>query len=82
MRVNCVYPGLVPTAMGMKLAQDRVTVGLNESVEAAVGEVIEATPLGRLGDVSEMADAGAFLASDAARFISGIGLPVDGGMGM
>jgi NAD(P)-dependent dehydrogenase (short-subunit alcohol dehydrogenase family) len=29
-----------------------------------------------------MADAVVFLASDAARFITGIGLPVDGGMGM
>jgi NAD(P)-dependent dehydrogenase (short-subunit alcohol dehydrogenase family) len=29
-----------------------------------------------------MADAVVFLASDAARFITGVGLPVDGGMGM
>ena len=81
-RVNCVYPGLVPTEMGMKLAADMVTLGLWPSAEAAVGDVIGLTPLGRLGEVSDMADAVVFLASDASRFITGIGLPVDGGMGM
>ena len=81
-RVNCIYPGLVPTDMGMKLANDIVAAGLAASVEAAVGDVIGQTPLGRLGEVGDMADAVVFLCSDAARFITGIGLPVDGGMGM
>jgi 3alpha(or 20beta)-hydroxysteroid dehydrogenase len=81
-RFNCVYPGLVPTAMGQKLAVDVAELGLFESPEAAVGAVIEQTPLGRLGEVADMADAVVFLASDQARFITGIGLPVDGGMGM
>ena len=47
-----------------------------------VGAVIEQTPAGRLGEVSDMAEAVVFLASDQARFITGAGLPVDGGMGM
>jgi NAD(P)-dependent dehydrogenase (short-subunit alcohol dehydrogenase family) len=81
-RVNCVYPGLVPTAMGMQLAVDMAELGLFASPEAAVGAVVEQTPLGRLGEVPDMADAVVFLASDQARFITGIGLPVDGGMGM
>lgn len=81
-RVNCVYPGLVPTDMGMKLANDVVSVGLFPSAEAAVGAIVAQTPLGRLGTVADMADAVAFLCSDAARFITGAGLPVDGGMGM
>ena len=80
-RVNCVYPGLVPTDMGMQLAQDIVAAGLAPSVEAAVGDVIGQTPLGRLGEIGDMADAVVFLSSDASRFITGIGLPVDGGMG-
>ena len=67
--------------MGMQLAGDVVKAGLFPSVEAAVGAVIEQTPLGRLGEVSDMADAVVFLCSDAARFITGVGLPVDGGMG-
>jgi NAD(P)-dependent dehydrogenase (short-subunit alcohol dehydrogenase family) len=81
-RVNCIYPGLVPTEMGTQLAVDMATLGLFPSPEAAAGAVIGLTPLGRLGEVSDMADAVVFLASDAARFITGIGLPVDGGMGM
>ncbi|MBK6885742.1 MAG: SDR family oxidoreductase [Tetrasphaera sp.] len=81
-RVNCVYPGLVPTAMGQGLAVDCAEIGLFESPEAAVGAVIGLTPAGRLGQVDDMADAVVFLASDAAKFITGVGLPVDGGMGM
>jgi 3alpha(or 20beta)-hydroxysteroid dehydrogenase len=76
-RVNCIYPGLVPTEMGNQLAQDVVALGLFPS-----GAVVGLTPQGRLGEVSDMADAVVFLASDAARFITGAGLPVDGGMGM
>ena len=81
-RVNCIYPGLVPTEMGNQLAQDVVTCGLFPSVEEAVGTVVSLTPQGRLGEVGDVADAVVFLASDAARFITGAGLPVDGGMGM
>jgi len=81
-RVNCIYPGLVPTAMGAGLANDVAELGLFPSPEAAVGAVVELTPAGRLGAVEDMADAVVFLASDASRFITGAGLPVDGGMGM
>lgn len=81
-RVNCIYPGLVPTAMGAGLANDVAELGLFPSPEAAVGAVIELTPSGRLGQVDDMADAVVFLSSDAAKFITGAGLPVDGGMGM
>jgi NAD(P)-dependent dehydrogenase (short-subunit alcohol dehydrogenase family) len=81
-RVNCVYPGLVPTEMGNKLAQDVVDLGLFPSVPECVGAVVGLTPQGRLGEVADMADAVVFLASDAARFITGAGLPVDGGMGI
>ncbi|XVX20426.1 SDR family NAD(P)-dependent oxidoreductase [Actinomycetota bacterium] len=81
-RVNCVYPGLVPTEMGTGLAVSTAEAGLFESPEAAVGTVVELTPAGRLGTVEDIADAVVFLASDASRFITGAGLPVDGGMGM
>jgi len=81
-RVNCIYPGLVATAMGVGLAQDVADIGLFESPEAAVGAVVDLTPAGRMGTVEDMADAVVFLASDASRFVTGAGLPVDGGMGM
>jgi 3alpha(or 20beta)-hydroxysteroid dehydrogenase len=81
-RVNCIYPGLVPTAMGAGLANDVARIGLFASPEEAVGAVVELTPSGRLGEVADMADAVVFLASDAARFVNGAGLAVDGGMGM
>jgi 3alpha(or 20beta)-hydroxysteroid dehydrogenase len=81
-RVNCIYPGLVPTAMGAGLANDVARLGLFASPEEAVGAVVGLTPSGRLGEVADMATAVVFLASDAASFINGVGLPVDGGMGM
>lgn len=81
-RVNCVYPGLVPTEMGAGLADDMARLGLFGSAEEAVGAVVDLTPSGRLGTVEDMADAVVFLASDHARFVNGVGLPVDGGMGM
>ena len=81
-RVNCLYPGLVPTDMGMQLANDIVATGLAPDAVAAVSSVVEQTPLGRLGEVGDMADAAVFLCSNEARFITGAGLPVDGGMGM
>ncbi|MEH2552090.1 3alpha(or 20beta)-hydroxysteroid dehydrogenase [Bradyrhizobium sp. AZCC 2262] len=80
-RVNCLYPGLVPTDMGMQLANDIVAAGLAPDAGAAVASVVEQTPLGRLGEVGDMADAAVFLCSHEARFITGAGLPVDGGMG-
>ena len=81
-RVNCVYPGLVPTEMGNQLANDCASIGLFPSAAEAAGAVVGLTPLGRLGEVPDIADAVVFLASDGARFITGAGLPVDGGMGM
>ena len=81
-RVNCVYPGLVPTEMGNQLANDCATIGLFPTAADAAMAVAGLTPLGRLGEVAEIADAVVFLASDGSRFITGAGLPVDGGMGM
>ncbi len=81
-RVNCIYPGLVPTAMGAGLADDVAEIGLFGSPQEAVEAVVGLTPAGRLGEVADMADAVVFLASHSARFITGAGLAVDGGMGM
>jgi len=81
-RVNAIYPGLVPNEMGANLANDVASIGLFGSPEEAVGAVVEQTPSGRLASTEDIADAVVFLASDRAAFVNGAGLPVDGGMGM
>lgn len=81
-RVNCIYPGLVPNQMGANLANDVARIGLFGSPEEAVGAVVGLTPSGRLASTEDIAAAVVFLASDKAGFINGVGLPVDGGMGM
>jgi len=70
-RVNAVNPGW--TTNNMAGGDDRhAATGLNE-------EIKRGTPMGRRGTVAEIAGPVVFLASDAAGFISGICLAVDGG---
>jgi 3-oxoacyl-[acyl-carrier protein] reductase len=69
-RANVVAPGYVTT---------RLTDVLPE--EATAG-MLQATPLGRFGDPSDVAAAVRFLCSDEASFITGDVLLVDGGLGM
>ncbi|WP_276141693.1 SDR family oxidoreductase [Sciscionella marina] len=66
--------------MGNQPAADCARIGLFESPAQAAGAVVELTPQGRLGQVDDRADAVVFLSSDAATFITGAGLPIDGGM--
>lgn len=70
-RVNAVCPGptLTPLAEQTSTAEDRE-------------EVRQASPLGRWGTPRDQAEATAFLASDAASFITGAVLDVDGGVNL
>ena len=71
-RANAVLPGLVRTPlMEPMLARPGVT-------EAFLGQ----TPLGRIAEGADVADVVTFLASPAARWITGASLPVDGGMAL
>ena len=66
-RVNCVAPGVIDTDMMAKFSQ------------ADRQQLIDSTPLGRLGTGDDVAGAMLFLASDSASFITGQVLEVGGG---
>jgi len=67
-RVNNVSPGLVSRP------------GIKEAWPEGVNRWLKKTPLGRMAEPDDVADACLFLASPAARFITGINLPVEGGV--
>ena len=67
-RVNAIAPGWFPTEM-TKLAFERN------------GErILTLIPMGRFGETEELKGAVVYLASDASRYVTGIVLPVDGGL--
>lgn len=68
-RVNAVAPGWIETAL---------TAPLTENAERN-RQIVARTPLGRWGTPEDVAGAVVFLCSPAARFITGVVLPVDGG---
>lgn len=68
-RVNAVFPGVIATPM---------TEGLEESGEA-LARINAMTPMQRLGQPEEVANAILFLASDEASYITGAELAIDGG---
>jgi 3-oxoacyl-[acyl-carrier protein] reductase len=67
---NVVAPGFIETDMTAELGDDLVK------------KYAEQIPLGRLGSVDDIAGTVEFLASDAAGYITGALIPVDGGLGM
>lgn len=67
-RVNAIAPGFIATDMTASIP------------EAVLSQMKAHTPVGRLGVPDEVASAYCFLVSDAARFINGAVLPVDGGL--
>ena len=69
-RVNCVVPGMINTPMAV------AGLNLTEEMLEARGR---STPLGTPGTAWDIAWAGLFLASDEARWVTGVALPVDGG---
>ncbi len=80
-RVNAVCPGFVKTSM-----QDREIAWEGElrgmTPEAVFAEYVSLTPLGRIEEPEDVADVVLFLASDAARFMTGQGVNVTGGVRM
>jgi NAD(P)-dependent dehydrogenase (short-subunit alcohol dehydrogenase family) len=74
-RVNCMSPG--PTETG---ALEKTTGLSGEQAKQAAAEYALQIPMGRWGKPEEIAAAVVFLASDESSFITGIDLPVDGGL--
>jgi NAD(P)-dependent dehydrogenase (short-subunit alcohol dehydrogenase family) len=68
-RVNAVAPGWIATPLTQALQEDPVRHA----------QIVGRTPMGRWGQPEDVADPVLFLASPAARFITGVVLPVDGG---
>lgn len=68
--VNCVAPGFIETDMTKSLA------------ETQVAKLVENVPLGRLGNVKDIAEAVLYLASPGASYITGNTIHVNGGMHM
>ncbi len=69
-RVNCIAPGFIATDMSAK--------ALNNDPERKA-KAMGRTPMGTLGAPSDVGDAAIFLASEGAKYITGVVLPVDGG---
>ena len=69
-RANCILPGPVPTDLNAPFLA-------SAEGRAAAAQMI---PLGRVGELSDIAHAAVFLASDEAKWISGATLRVDGGI--
>jgi NAD(P)-dependent dehydrogenase (short-subunit alcohol dehydrogenase family) len=69
-RVNCIAPGFIKTDMSAK--------ALDDDPERK-RKVLARTPMGTLGDPSDIAHAALFLASTQSKFVTGVVLPVDGG---
>jgi NAD(P)-dependent dehydrogenase (short-subunit alcohol dehydrogenase family) len=77
-RCNCVCPGVIQTPiLDPMIAMGQATGATPEQMWERMGK---AHPIGRVGQPSEVADAVAWLASDRSSFITGVALPVDGGM--
>jgi 3-oxoacyl-[acyl-carrier protein] reductase len=68
--VNVVAPGVIDTDMTAALGEERIAIMASQ------------VPLGRSGTVEDVASVVGFLASDAAGYITGAVIPVDGGLGM
>ena len=69
-RVNAVNPTFTATGMTEDMLGD----------QELVQKFLERIPLGRIGQPEDVADVIAFLASEDARFVTGVNLPVDGGL--
>jgi NAD(P)-dependent dehydrogenase (short-subunit alcohol dehydrogenase family) len=81
-RVNAICPGTVPTPLVYATYERRagITGGSGLDADAALEQTVKRYPMGRLGEVEDIANMALFLASDEAKWITGGVYVVDGGM--
>ncbi len=77
-RINCLVPGMIKTDRIDAIAQNQAAAN-RRSLDEQFALMQQPIPLGRFGDVEEFGKAGAFLLSDAASYITGATLVIDGG---
>ena len=78
-RVNAVLPGAHETSRIEELIEQSVDRGEFEDYEEGRADWSEGVPLERVGDPQELGEAVAWLSSDAASYVNGTALSVDGG---
>ena len=78
-RCNSVHPGLVATSMGKDLLQHFVDLKLVPDAAAASAAFAAAHPIGRMGEPQDVAAAVLYLASGAAKWVTGAEFAIDGG---
>lgn len=76
--VNNVLPGSIDTTR-LRTTMTKMAEQAETSVEDIEAKTIASIPLGRLGRPDDIGDVVAFLASPAARYLTGVNIPVDGG---
>ena len=77
-RCNCICPGTVHTpSLEERIASNAAQAG---SVDAARQAFVDRQPMGRLGTPEEIAALAVYLASDAAQFVTGQAVVIDGGL--
>ena len=77
-RSNCTMPGLTDTVMARQLGEHFAALGIVESEAAMRREAVCRIPLKRNGEAREVAATALFLASDAASYVNGACIVVDG----
>lgn len=81
-RCNAVAPGLIATDFGYIGVDGDVNDDGKPHPRAGGTDRINSIPLGRMGDAGDVADVAVFLASDASRYVTGVTIPVGGGLTM
>jgi NAD(P)-dependent dehydrogenase (short-subunit alcohol dehydrogenase family) len=71
-RANCVGPGFIEAGLGLST--------IHESTQDYVNKMVRAVPLKRAGKAEDVADVAIFLLSEKARYVTGVSIPVAGGL--